>query len=275
MKQIAVLITCHNRKAKTLRCLESLHLQNGLDSRYAINVFLVDDASTDGTGDLVNQKFPNVKVVQGDGNLYWNRGMHLAWEKASLTERYDYYLWLNDDIILFTDALNELLDCKEYNIGPTIICGSTCSEIGNSYTYGLSTVGGKRIIPNNNYTCGTLMNGNCVLVSHEIFELIGNLDPIYPHAIGDYDYGLRLIKQGGKLITTTKFIAYCEKNHRLPNWCYAETPLFKRIQSLYSPLGNCHPKYYFVYEFRHYGLATALKHFLSIHLRLLMPSLWR
>ena len=48
-KNIAVLITCYNRKDKTLLCLESLFKQQGLGIDFSLAVFLVDDGSTDGT----------------------------------------------------------------------------------------------------------------------------------------------------------------------------------------------------------------------------------
>jgi GT2 family glycosyltransferase len=106
-------------------------------------------------------------------------------------------------------------------------------------------------------------------------EMAGIIDPIYPHANGDHDYGLRLLKLGGTIITTRKFIAHCERNAKLPKWCYSSTPFLERIKVLYSPLGNSHPIYYFIYEKRHFGIGVAFKHFLSIHLRVLIPSLWK
>lgn len=78
-KKTVVLITSYNCREKTLACLSSLFaaLPNG-------EVFLVDDASTDGIADAVNEKFPQVNIIHGSGNLFWNRGMHLAWQNAAV-----------------------------------------------------------------------------------------------------------------------------------------------------------------------------------------------
>lgn len=78
---IAVLLTCHNRREKTLSCLQSLFGAT-MPEGYKTEVFLVDDGSTDGTGEAVEKCFPQVTVIQGDGNLYWNKGMNLAWKNA-------------------------------------------------------------------------------------------------------------------------------------------------------------------------------------------------
>ena len=85
-KTIAVLLTCHNRKDKTLLCLKALYDQEGLNSDYLIEVFLVDDASTDGTAAAIKDKFPLVNIIQGNGYLFWNQGMRLAWKTATKTK---------------------------------------------------------------------------------------------------------------------------------------------------------------------------------------------
>ena len=50
--KIAVLITCFNRRATTLSCLEQLGLQR-IDNGH-LAVYRVDDGSTDGTPDVVD-----------------------------------------------------------------------------------------------------------------------------------------------------------------------------------------------------------------------------
>ena len=51
-QHISVLLTCHNRKAKTLGCLTSLYAAE-LPVGYDMEVYLVDDGCTDGTADAV------------------------------------------------------------------------------------------------------------------------------------------------------------------------------------------------------------------------------
>ena len=76
---IAVLITCHNRKEKTLQCLKALYKQEGLNSDYKMEVFLVDDASTDGTAVAVKDRYPLVNIIQGNGLiLRYNTELQIA-----------------------------------------------------------------------------------------------------------------------------------------------------------------------------------------------------
>jgi len=97
-----VLLTCFNRKEKTLACLKSIYFQMPVKELELV-IYLVDDGSTDGTGEAVADEFPEVKILYGDGSLYWNGGMSLAWHTAAL-DYFDYYIWMNDDIDVKTDA---------------------------------------------------------------------------------------------------------------------------------------------------------------------------
>ena len=95
MMKISVLLTCHNRKEKTLICLRKLFEQDVRNVEF--DVFLVDDGCTDGTAEAVREEFPKIHIIQGDGSLFWNRGMCLAWEEARKNGAHDAVLWLNDD----------------------------------------------------------------------------------------------------------------------------------------------------------------------------------
>jgi GT2 family glycosyltransferase len=271
---IAVLLTCHNRKDKTLKCLQALYSQEGLEIDYTIEVFLVDDASTDGTTEAINFQFSTVKIINGDGSLYWNRGMHLAWETAAKTKDYDYYLWLNDDTFLFENAVKMLLNDAQLSNNKSVICGSTLSLETNTISYGGFSKDSKMVIPNGELQEVFAINGNCVLIPKYVFKTIGILDKRFVHAIGDLEYGLRVRKNDLTSFVAEDFIGSCEGNEKLPLWCSPSVSLNKRIQNLYSPLGNSHPYYYYIFEKEYYGVMRAIKHFFTIHLRLLFPKLW-
>lgn len=268
MSNIAVLITCHNRKMATLSCLQRLY-----DQKYDIDIYLTDDGCTDGTPKAVRENFPEVNIVCGDGNLYWNRGMHAAWQKASTTKDYDFYLWLNDDTDLFPGALGSLIAVSRKHADRAIICGATCSENNEEATYGGRDARSSLLIPSGQMQPCHHFNGNIVLVPRFVFHAIGNLDPGYTHALGDFDYGLRARKAGIETYQTPDFIGTCEQHATLPKWCNPEYPLKTRLKHFRGPLGG-HPREQFRFEKRHYGVAKACFHYLTIHLRVLIPQLW-
>lgn len=271
-KNIAVLLTCHNRREKTLACLRSL-FNCPITEGHAIDVFLVDDGSTDNTAAAVKQNFQAVNIIPGNGKLFWNRGMHLAWQTAAQQRAFDFYLWLNDDVELFPAAIDDLLKCCPEN--NSIVVGTMCSRLEETPTYGGRKSNRELIHPNGNPQICDEFNGNLVLIPDAVYKQIGNLDPIFIHSIGDYDYALRAKQKGIRSYITPNYLGYCEKHESLAGWCVPEVPLIHRIKILYTPRANSHPIYFFRFEHRHFGLMIAIKHFLSIHLRAFIPQLWK
>lgn len=239
MTQIAVILTCHNRKDKTLQCLTALFNCARPDS-IQLKVFLVDDGSTDGTSEAVADRFPDVIVVKGDGSLFWNQGMIVAWKKAVEFGEFDFFLWLNDDTILDQDALKVLLETDEIvrkqNELRLITAACRTSETSTDFSYGGRTDSGK-VIPNGDVQECKYVNGNLVLIPKVLFEKIGFLSEVYTHGIGDNDYGLRCIEIGGKCFTTPKYIAVCPPNEGIPGWCNPSVPLRKRWKLFHSVRG--------------------------------------
>lgn len=271
-KSIAALLTCHNRRPKTLMCLKALFGQEDFGEQYELKVFLVDDGSTDGTFEAVKEQFPQVKIIRGDGNLYWNRGMHLAWSEAA-KEDFDFYLWLNDDTTLFSTALQDIMHCASLTDEKAIICGTTKSAVNGEITYGGRSKTKGLLEPNNQLQQCDYFNGNCVLVPKSVYKIVGNLDYMFSHSTGDWDYGLRAAKEGIKLFVSFFYIGTCEKHDSLPKWCSPSVELKERIKAFRTPLA-VNPVQHFKFDLRHNGLVSAIKHYISIHLRLLFPSFW-
>lgn len=267
--QTAVLLTCHNRRDKTLKCLEALYNSNKELNNLDLKIFLVDDGSTDGTSSLVSKHYPEVILIQGDGSLFWNQGMRLAWEKAIEFANFDYFLWLNDDTIIDKNALQILLatdntirDRSELRL---ITAACRANNESNIFSYGGRTDLGP-VIPNGEIQECRYVNGNLVLVPNSLFLKIGNLSNHYTHGIGDNDYGLRCIEAGGKCYTTAEFIATCPPNEGIPGWCNPSVPLRKRWKLFHSPRGLNIKEYNF-FRKRFWGrkwLLFAVKAYLKV-----------
>ena len=56
------------------------------------------------------------------------------------------------------------------------------------------------------------MNGNVVLIPHEVTLRIGILDPIFEHGMGDIDYSMRACKLGIKVLIPGCYVGTCEIN---------------------------------------------------------------
>ena len=104
---VFVIIPVHNRLDFTRACLASLREQSFRD----FTVVVIDDGSTDGTHAALTAEFPEVKLLWGDGDLWWTGAMNrgLEWVLTLATQA-DHVFTLNNDTALPPDYLEKLLD---------------------------------------------------------------------------------------------------------------------------------------------------------------------
>ena len=231
---IAILITCFNRRNLTLACLEKLYLQH-----QPFDVYLTDDGSTDGTLAAVETRYPEVKILHGNGNLFWGGGTRLAFTEA-LKADYDYYIWLNDDALLKPDALSVLLSTHQQLIQQdrpdSIVVGSMQDPITDDTSYGgfieysWRPLKFKLIEPTTTIQKCQTINGNLVLIPRSVAKIVGNLDPALPHMMGDFDYGLRAIKLGCSIYIAPGYLGTCPRNSLENTWMDTNLSLKQRLQ---------------------------------------------
>ena len=276
---LAVLITCHNRRNKTLDCLHQVDAQN-----IPCDIYLVDDGSSDGTAEAVRTHYPSVKVFEGNGNLFWVGGMHWAFSEA-MTVGYDYYLWLNDDTVIEPDTFDRLIathaQLSQRGYPDSIIVGSTRDAETGQLTYG------GRIRPSRwrrlrfdllepgdePRECETL-NGNCVLIPDTVAAKVGNLDNKFVHGRGDLDYGLRARLHGGSVWIAPGYIGSCSRNPFQNSWKDTDLSLVERWRKATRVKGGLYPREWTCFA-RRYGGGLWWLYWLSPYVRLLASSVFK
>ncbi|MEJ7736457.1 MAG: glycosyltransferase family 2 protein [Chitinophagaceae bacterium] len=278
--KIAVLLTTFNRKHKTVACLESVKRQL-LPHNAVMEVFLTDDASSDGTVDAVKYIFPDAHIFHGNGSLFWAGGMRHSWKQA-LAYHPDYYLLLNDDTVLTSTAVADLLkyNWKENDktSKPAICIGSTVDDHTGKISYGgrrlsskLSWNSGYLVHSETEYMSCDVANANIMLVPRQITEEIGTLSPAYTHGLADYDYSLKAKKAGFDLLVVPGFLGSCVDDHG-NNWKSTNVTLTERIKYLKSPKGLAYKEYLkFIKD--HFPLSYPSA-FCKLWIKTLFPVIW-
>jgi GT2 family glycosyltransferase len=267
---VAVLITCHNRREKTLNCLSSLYAQEDLGA-VRLKVWLVDDGSRDGTASEVHRRFPDVRVLAGGGELYWCGGMRLAWTRAS-EEAPAAFLWLNDDVTLRANALKILLASARAQ-PDAIIVGSCVSPQTDALTYGGRRRAGAHpgklvaIPPGEALSPCDTFNGNILWVPYSVFSRIGPMSR-YRHALGDYDYGYRAAAAGINRLVAPGILGTCSANPRSGTWEDATLRRNVRWRKMWSIKG-LPPRDWWHFCLRHGGVRGPM-FFLSPYFRVLL-----
>ena len=255
MKKIAVLMTCFNRKNKTLRCLTAL--QEGLEktgSGLSLSVFLTDDGCSDGTADAIREQgfhFP-IHILQGTGNLFWNGGMINSWKAAIAEGGFDGYLWLNDDTYALPEFWTDLAAadtfCFETYGKRGIYVGSTKDIKTDVFTYGgfnyvsKITLLDQFIVPDGkSFQPCQAAHGNITYVSQDVVDKMGIFCEKYWHGGSDHDYTYLAYKAGFPILVLPHYSAVCENDHLGKTRNHTTRPLRERLKVFYSNNGyNMH-----------------------------------
>lgn len=100
---MSIVLVCWNNKAYLDPCLKSLY-EGGLKSSF--DVVVVDNGSTDGSQEMLAEKYPDVILIQNDGNL----GLGKASNQGIEATNGRYVLLLNNDTLVNGTALDMLVE---------------------------------------------------------------------------------------------------------------------------------------------------------------------
>lgn len=223
---IYTIVPVHNRINKTVKCINSIYSQNRKD----IKIIIVDDASADNTKSIVNEKYPDVIVLNGTGSLFWTGAIKFGVNYVlSICNDNDWILLANNDVEFDNGCIDKLVtlsekynrkiiasalsvDLKDKN---TVVKSGTivkswffnwnCQILNNC---NISNVRSKEEIEAN------LLTGRCLLHPVEIFKKIGNYNSEkLPHYGGDDEFTARARFAGYKLFVLPSAIVFLDQDN--------------------------------------------------------------
>lgn len=262
--KVAVIMTCHNRKEKTVNCVKELSEGN---PEILFQFIIVDDGSTDGTAqelekitDLTRREDcgrGSLFILYEDGNQYWAGGMRKGMLFAKEKIEADYCLLVNDDVNFFNHSIEKM----EKMCYGNVVVGATCDE-ENRLTYGGARYSGRGIhfdkvgIEEANKKCDTF-NANCVLIPFEIFIKIPVIDSHYIHTLGDFDYGLEIKRNGFEMRVADFYVGCCTLNNKNGTWSDTSLSRWERIKKKESIKGAPFKQWFYFLK-KNFGFRQAL-----------------
>ena len=100
--KLSVIIVNYNVKYFLEQCLLSVQKAS---KNIAVEVFVVDNNSVDGSCDMVREKFPEVKLIENKINTGFSRANNQAIQQSSG----EYVLLLNPDTVVEEDTFNKVV----------------------------------------------------------------------------------------------------------------------------------------------------------------------
>ncbi len=211
---VSVVIVSWRVREHLARCLAALPAAAG---GLSYEVIVVDNASGDGSVEMVRARFPDVRLVANDVNLLYtaaaNQGLALA--------RGRYALLLNPDAILHPGGMARLVRCAEAHpeaglLGPRIFDAAgrddwrtgrryptpwsefvDWSGVGRWFSFVPFLVKNRQLAYDRGRTSAVpLLSGACLLFSPQLPASLRQLDPNYPMYGEDIDLCRRVDRAG-------------------------------------------------------------------------------
>jgi GT2 family glycosyltransferase len=212
---IYAIIPVRNRIESTILCLNDIFRQKVDDDQLVI---VIDDGSTDGTRERVTELFPEVKILNGSGDLWWTGAVKLGIEYVLNISNSDtdWIVLMNNDIRLMdTEIISKLIVFAKRSPAPCLVSPISTSDIKllntipsgkiiRSWFFNISqnVCMGRHVLPSatEEGVEVDLMTARCLVHPLRVFKKIGLYDDRrFPHYGGDDEFSQRAKRAGFKL----------------------------------------------------------------------------
>lgn len=210
---LSIVIVSWNTRDLLRACLRSI--QDTVES-HEVEILVVDNASTDGSVEMVRKEFATVRMIENTENL----GFARANNQAIPLCRGGYIMLLNSDTVLLPGAVEGLMKFMALNpaaaaVGPRLVNPQGTPQHGAAgYLPTLGTVSSHFLFLSvlwprmfrglflNSAPLGSdpveveWLTGACLVVRREVFERIGGLPESYFMYVEDLDFCGRMRRAG-------------------------------------------------------------------------------
>ncbi|NJO67968.1 MAG: glycosyltransferase family 2 protein [Bacteroidetes bacterium] len=125
----------------TLKSLENL--VKGLEDsgmKSNSNIVVIDDGSIDNTSEIIKEKFPEVDILKGNGNLWWTGSVNIGARYAFSTKKASFVLLWNNDIIAHKNYFHVVKRIMQANRTSVIFGSKIYSDYENRIIWSLGGI---------------------------------------------------------------------------------------------------------------------------------------
>ena len=197
---VSVVVLNWNGKSFLRDCLSTL--MNQTYARYEI--IFVDNGSTDGSVEYVQQNFPTVRIIKNKENLGFSAGNNIGFKNSTGK----YLIALNNDTKIQSNFIEQLVkiaegDEKVGSVGCKIIDFDGKISYGPLFVNKFGLIARAHKPETYNKLCLNLANcACCCLYRRSVIEEIGGFDEYFWSDWEDHDLGLRINLRGFKNVYT-------------------------------------------------------------------------
>ena len=208
---VSAIVPTHDRKHAASRCIESI-----LRSNYnALEVIVIDDASTDGTSEDFRKQFNGITVLRNEREKFLASSRNTGCKRA----RGELILLIDDDNVVHPNAISELV--RAFSDGPNVgIVGPVMYYLsdpslvwysGSSRSYLTSITRISKTIPKDGISEGYSTEDipNAMMIRRQVFDKIGYFDEFaFPIHYDEADFCKRAIETGYQVLIAPRAIIW-------------------------------------------------------------------
>lgn len=213
MEKIRIVIPVMNNLKYTRDCLEGIYNSTIYsNSNYGVDVYIVDNASTDGTKEFLESN-NKVKYLRADKNKGFGGAVNWG---LTYAPDYDYAIVLNNDVLipkhLFEHMMSYMEDGSVGAVGPKSNYAGGNQGLPNDCCIPANIEEFSTTLYNKNKGVGSnvgILVGLCLLIRRIVIEEVGIFDEqFFPGMWEDTDYSIRVRLLGYKLIVARDCFLY-------------------------------------------------------------------
>ncbi len=217
-QDLVTVIVTYNGDRWIHKCLESLR-----KSVKTTDIIVVDNASSDRTVKIIQQDFPEVKLITSDQNLGFGAANNLAIQKG-LEQGYECFFLLNQDAWVNEDtlgALQEIINKKhEYGIVSPIHLNGAGTDLDRNFRWYMRD----QLVPGllghlENDSSSKLfdvpfVNAAAWMLSRSCLMTVGKFHPLFHHYGEDDNYAHRVKASGYQIGVLAGVSIYHDREFR-------------------------------------------------------------
>lgn len=213
----SVIIPVYNGLAYTRQCLQALRSNTSGVTYEVYEVMVINNASTDGTGEYLHRLRPDVRVLTNQTNL----GFAKACNQGARAARGQYLVFLNNDTIPQPGWLTAMVAVARrcpcigvvgskllYPDGRVQHAGVVIRQehpIGTRHIYRGYPASAPQVNKERDFQ---VVTGACMLVRRSVFEQLNGFDEGYINSYEDVDFCLRVRQAGWRVVYTPRSVLF-------------------------------------------------------------------
>ncbi|HST23190.1 MAG TPA: glycosyltransferase family 2 protein [Blastocatellia bacterium] len=215
--RVYIIILNWNNYEDTKKCVESVEQATYPD----LKIIIVDNASTDGSGERLQKEFSQHQFVLNEGNLGFSKGCNRGIRVAMQDKDCAYVLLLNNDAVVTADFLEKAVESAERDSRIGLVGGKIFNSLESKviayagghmdFWRGMVVIRGFGEEDRGQYdgACEVgFVTGAFMLIKREVLEKVGLLPEEYFFGVEEWDYSYNVQQHGYKLYYVPEFVAY-------------------------------------------------------------------